>query len=226
MRTSTRTLTPLSNGSRVSSTGTPPTCAITRRHRRFVVPVPPLVRRGLGIALGRVLPLLLAPERGDVEVAPGAPHRFVAAGVDEVRAEHLVAVTDERVRAVPLVDAEVGVEVVGHREPGHLPAHPLLQALDVGLRRARREHERGVAGVQVGDVRDLVGHHRAAGAGVVGPAVHAGLEERAVDDQLTPAVEQVEQARRAVGPVELVLLLHGEPRHPPALGGERVAGCG
>jgi hypothetical protein len=36
-----------------------------------VVVVPPLVRRGLRVTLGRVLPLLLAPERGDVEIAPG-----------------------------------------------------------------------------------------------------------------------------------------------------------
>ena len=75
-------------------------------------------------------------------------------------------------------------------------------------------------------MRDLVGHHRAAGAGVLGPAVHAGFEEGAVDDQLTAAVEQVEQARRALGPVELVLLLHGQPRHPPTLGGQRVTGAG
>ena len=37
---------------------------------------------------------------------------------------------------------------------------------------------------------------------MVGPAEHAWLEEGAVDDQLTPAVEQVEQ------------LLAGEPRNP------------
>src|SRR6266542_6820323 len=78
----------------------------------FVVPDPPLVRRGLGVALRRVLPLLLAPERSHVEVAPGAPHRLVAAAVDEVGAEHAVTVADERVRAVPLVHAEVGVEAV------------------------------------------------------------------------------------------------------------------
>ena len=77
----------------------------------------------------------------------------------------------------------------------------------------------------MGEVRDLVGHHRAADAGVLGPAVHAGLEERAVDDQLTAAVEQVEQARLALGPVELVLLLHRQPRHPPTLGGQRVTGA-
>src|ERR1700757_2143450 len=60
-----------------------------------VMPVPPLVRRGLRIALGRVLPLLLASERGQVEIAPDAPHCFVAAVVDEVGAEYLVAVADE-----------------------------------------------------------------------------------------------------------------------------------
>ena len=59
-----------------------------------------------------------------------------------------------------------------------------------------------------------------------GQPVHAGLEEGAVDDQLTAAVEQVEQARLALGPVELVLLLHGQPRHPPTLGGQRVTGAG
>ena len=98
--------------------------------------------------------------------------------------------------------------------------------LDVRLRRARGEDESGVAGVQMGDVGDLVGHHGAAGAGMLGPAVHAGLEEGAVDDQLTAALEQVEQARLALGPVELVLLLHGQPRHPPTLGGQRVTGAG
>src|SRR5215470_14304679 len=59
-----------------------------------------------------------------------------------------------------------------------------------------------------------------------GPAVHAGLKEGAIDDQLPPAVEQVEQARLALGTVELVRLLHGQPRHPPTLGGQRVTGPG
>src|SRR5882762_6355428 len=58
------------------------------------------------------------------------------------------------------------------------------------------------------------------------PAVHAGLEEGAVDDQLTAAVEQVEQARFALGPVEHICLFHGNPRHPPSLGGKRVTGAG
>src|SRR5439155_7800088 len=62
--------------------------------------------------------------------------------------------------------------------------------------------------------------------GMLGPAFHAGLEESAVDDQLTAAMEQIEEARLTLGPVELVRLLHGQPRHPPTLGGQRVTGAG
>ena len=68
--------------------------------------------------------------------------------VDEVGAEHPVVIADERVGAVPLVHAEVGVEVVGQGVPrDQAPAHPRLQALDVRLRGARHERQRGVAGV-------------------------------------------------------------------------------
>src|SRR5262249_1954390 len=101
-----------------------------------VVPVPPPVRRGLGVTLWRVFPNLLTAERRDVEVAPGGPHRLVAALVDEVCAEHLVAVADEYVVAVPLVHTEVFVEAVSHGVPGHLPAHPRLHARDILLRGA------------------------------------------------------------------------------------------
>src|SRR5260221_6970235 len=67
----------------------------------FVVPVPPRVRRGLGVTLGRVLPVLLASESGQVEVAPRAPHCLVATIVDQVGAEHTVPLPDEPVRAPP-----------------------------------------------------------------------------------------------------------------------------
>jgi hypothetical protein len=40
----------------------------------------------------------------------------------------------------------------------------------------------------------LVSHHGAAAAGVFRPALHARLQEGAVNDQLTAAVEEVEQA--------------------------------
>ena len=83
----------------------------------------------------------------------------------------------------------------------------------------------GVAGVQMGEVGDLVGIEGAAAAGVVGPAEHSRLEEGAVDDQLTAALEQVDEARLALGAFELIRLLHGQPGHPPALGGQRVTGA-
>src|SRR5437870_13748664 len=103
----------------------------------FVVPDPPLVRRGLWITLRRVLPLLLAPERSDIEEVLGVSHLLVAAVVDEVGSEQAVAVADERVRAMPLVHAEVGVGLVRHGVRGaKIQSHPRLQALDVRLRGA------------------------------------------------------------------------------------------
>src|SRR5213076_891238 len=91
---------------------------------------------------------------------------------------------------------------------------------------ARDANTRVVLRIQMGGVSDLIGYHGAANAGMLGPAFHAGLKEGAVNDQLTAAVEQVEQARLAPGPVELVRLLYGQPRHPPTLGGQRVTGAG
>jgi hypothetical protein len=138
--------------------------------------------------------------------------------------KHALAVAEEHVMAVPLIHAEVDVEAVGDGVPGHLPAHPRLQARDVRLRCARGVCECGVAGIQVGEVGDLIGPKGAAAAGMFGPAENPGFEEGAVDDQLTPAFEQVEEAHRARRPFERVRLLDGHPRHPPAFGGQRVMG--
>src|ERR1700684_2349963 len=78
----------------------------------------------------------------------------------------------------------------------------------------------------MGQVGDLIGAQGAAAAGGLGPAEHPGLEEGAIDDQLTAALEQIEQAYLALGSVELVLLLHGQPRHAPTLSRQRVTGAG
>src|SRR2546425_6339356 len=78
----------------------------------------------------------------------------------------------------------------------------------------------------MGQVGDLIGAQGAAAAGVLGPAEHPGLEEGAIDDQLTAALEQIEQAYLALGSVELVRLVHSQPRHPPAFSGQRVTGAG
>jgi hypothetical protein len=91
---------------------------------------------------------------------------------------------------MPFTDVEVGVEVIGQRVPrDDLPPHPRLQALDFSLRSARDERDRGIAGVQMGGVGDLIDDPRAAGAGTLRPAVDARLEEDAVHDQLTASLE-------------------------------------
>ena len=46
----------------------------------------------------------------------------------------------------------------------------------------------------MGQVGDLIVAQGAAAAGVLGPAEHSGLEKGAIDDQLTAALEQIEQA--------------------------------
>src|SRR5215471_2417677 len=69
----------------------------------------------------------------------------------------------------------------------------------------------------MGQVANVVGHHRAADACMFGPANHAGFEERSVDNQLRTAVEQIEQGHFSLWSVKLVLLLHSNPRHPPAI---------
>src|SRR5258708_38266060 len=127
---------------------------------------------------------------------------------------------------VPFVRAEVGAEAGCDGVPGHPRAHSCLPALDGRLWRARGVSEGGVASVQMREVGYLVGAQRAAAAGMLGPAEDAGLEEGAVDDQLPAALEQIEQANLALGPVELVLLVYRHPRHPSTLGGQRITGAG
>src|ERR1700722_1591506 len=192
----------------------------------FVVPVPPLIRWGLGIARRRVLPLLLAAERSQVEVAPRAPYCLIAAAVDEVSAEHAVAFAEEHVVPVPFVDTEVRVEAVGQGVPRHVPTHPRLQPRDIRLRGAGGEHQRRVAGVQMSEVRYLVSQHGTAATPMFRPPEYPGLEEGAIDDQLRPAVEQIRQAYLALGSVDLVLLVHRQPGHPPARSSHGVPSTG
>jgi len=63
-------------------------------------------------------------------------------------------------------------------------------------------------------VSDLVGHHGAADTCVVGPTNYTRLEKRPIDNQLTATVEQIELARLASWPGELVLRRHRHPWHP------------
>src|SRR5215471_4975349 len=78
----------------------------------------------------------------------------------------------------------------------------------------------------MGQMPDLIGAQGTATAGVLGPAKHPGFEERAIEDQLPAALEQVEQANLTLGTIELVLLFHRHPRHSSTLGGQRITGAG
>ena len=76
-----------------------------------------------------------------------------------------------------------------------------------------------VAGIEVPEIADMVGEHRATNARtgvlntgrVCGLAVHPRIEECAVDDELTPPVGQVQEAHRPFRPLEGVLPVHGDP---------------
>jgi len=61
---------------------------------------------------------------------------------------------------------------------------------------------------------------------VLGPAVDAGFEEGAIDDELAAVVEKVAERPLAVRAVERVVLVDGRPRHAAALGGQGVSGAG
>src|SRR5580658_9953570 len=78
----------------------------------------------------------------------------------------------------------------------------------------------------MGQVSDLIGAQGATAACVFRPPEHSGFEERAIDDQLRAALEQLEQASLALGSVELVLPVDSYPGHPPAFGRQRVTGAG
>jgi hypothetical protein len=87
--------------------------------------------------------------------------------------------------------------------------------------RARDEGERGVARVDVGQVADLVGEHRAAA-----PRLPIGRKPEVVDDQPAAALEEVDQRDGPVRTVEGVI--GGELHHrlATALGAQGVAGPG
>ena len=121
---------------------------------------PPLIRAGSEGSLPASPPILPGRRVQLRSRQPrSAPHRLVTAVVDEVGAEHAVALADERVEPRHLSTLEVAHPIPSVL-PGHLPPHPCLHPLDVRRPRARDEHE-SVAGVQMGDVSDLVGHRRA-----------------------------------------------------------------
>src|SRR5260370_39940599 len=81
------------------------------------VPVPPFVRPDLGVALGRVLPPLLTPERRRDEAAPDATPRVVAAAVSEVGAEEERATPHAEVVGIRRTHADAAAHTVRYVRP-------------------------------------------------------------------------------------------------------------
>src|SRR5689334_6126255 len=71
----------------------------------------------------------------------------------------------------------------------------------------------------MGQVTDLVDEHRAA----VAAGVFVRAEHEVVEEQLPARIEEVEQARLPVRPVENVVLVDPDHRQPATLGRERVS---
>jgi hypothetical protein len=74
--------------------------------------------------------------------------------------------------------------------------------LDLGKWGPADKGEGGVPGVQVGQVADVVGQERAGRTALIPVRV----EHEMVDQQLTPALEQIQEAGLAIPALEQVLL--------------------
>src|SRR5487761_1038077 len=102
------------------------------------------------------------------------------------------------------------VEVASLRRiPREGPAHPLPEWLDLGDRRPGYRRERGIVGMQVGQVTEaigLVGADRTA-------LVPGRVEHEVLHDELSPALEEIQQAGLAVRALEDVVLLDFDGRH-------------
>ena len=133
--------------------------------------------------------------------------------------DHLL--DDVATRLLGVREAEVDVEArsVG-RHPRHVPAHAAPVRRQLLDRCAGREHERHVAGVEVGEEPvDRVGDrrvHRVAG-------LVARPEHEVVDEELRATVEQLVQRPLAVLGVEAVVLLDPHPGEGAALARQLVA---
>src|SRR5687768_11689220 len=102
---------------------------------------PPLIRRRLRPSFGRIFPILLPPERCQVEEAPGRAKRFDSATIRKVRAidSFIIAQKDTQAKCLAFVrrQTEVGVEVTAERgEPRHRPTHATLIAFNIWQRRS------------------------------------------------------------------------------------------
>jgi hypothetical protein len=175
--------------------------------------------------LRNVLPVFLPTEWREIEERPRRTDLLDTAPVEEIRLVDAVAVANEDDDPEHLLDAEVLRELVTDKgdEGKLLPPHPLLELCDALLRGGRDEYEARVASGQMCRMGHRVSEKRAAGAGSIRPVLDVRGVEEAVNDQLAPPGEQVEEVHLTVGADEAVAAAHGGHRQSPTLGGEPVA---
>src|SRR5450755_3813917 len=117
---------------------------------------------------------------------------------------------------------EVVVEVASLRRiPREGPAHPLPEWLDLADRRPGYRRVRGVVRMQVSQVTDVVGLIRADRAA----SVPGRVEHEVLDDELCPALEEIQQAGPAVRALEDVVLLDRDSWQLAAPGGDLLEGA-
>jgi len=180
--------------------------------------IPPLVRRSLRIASGECS-IPPGAQGCDVEVVPVFPICSSPPGIRLMKYGFGIRyrVTDTRSCRATRPSPKSFVEVFGDGVPGHLPAHPRLHALDVRLRRPRGERESRCRERSNADVGTWSPPWQPTQA-CSGHPCTPGSEEGAVEDQLTTALKQVEQARLALGPSKSYFFLtasHGIRRARP-----------
>src|ERR1700722_467503 len=187
----------------------------------FIMQAPPTIGRAPLDALRRILPILLPPERRQIEEGPDAAQHLDAAPAGEIGTKQAVGATEENVKAKAAIHAEVGVEIIEGRIPRHRPAHALFEFLDIGDRGARHKRKRSIAGMQMGEMADLIGEQAATRARMfIGRLQHV-----MIDDDLAAAVEQFGEAEPTAWRIENVILVDPFPAKPAAFGGQRIKGA-
>src|SRR3979411_3065699 len=175
--------------------------------------------RGLGPALGVVLPRLAAAVGRQVEQAEGPVDRLVAPAGRGVGEEHAVAVAQET-DDVPHFSADRRLHAP-HRVPGLGVTHEL----DVGrnlLPRARgQDGERHAPGVEVDGVLHVPGR---GGAALALPLMRRAVVPHVlVDHELVATLEQVEERDRPVNAGDLDRAVELDHPQPPPGRGDRAA---
>src|SRR6266699_3495488 len=125
----------------------------------LVVVVEPVVRRGASAC--RLFPALLPSERGQIEIVVCPVEDIDPARGRRVRVKDILALAQEDTHPTILAAVRRGMEVVIEvaairGEPRNGPAHPRLERLNLLQRRSRDKHQRGIAGMEMGQMADIV----------------------------------------------------------------------